>query len=157
MVVLSVSLFSLVSRKFPPRKISPCLGLVFGLELGLRSGLGGGPTVLVGNYPRTVFVTFKCHKSEWYLEALRLDLKKSIWINKTFLKSIFFKKMCIFHYNICFIIIFHILHSDRANTISYAWIFRKKKVVLVFKGRDFIILPWYVSSLLPEISFSQKI
>ena len=77
------SLFFLVSGQLSPRKTAPHpLGLRLGLELGLRLWLGA---IFVGdNCHRTFFFTFKCHKSEWYLEALRLDLRWSAGINKIF-------------------------------------------------------------------------
>ena len=42
----------MVSRQLPPRKISPWLGLRFGLGLGLELGLG--VIFLEDNCPRTV-------------------------------------------------------------------------------------------------------
>ena len=66
--------------------------------------------------------------------------------------------MRIFHFNICFIIIFlFYIATESILFVIHEFLEEKNRVVLVVKRIDFITLPSYVFSLLPEISFSQKI
>ena len=50
----------------------------------------------------------------------KVGSEKEYFNQQDFFKKHFLLKVCIFHYKICFIIMFYILHNGRANTISYA-------------------------------------